>query len=75
MAAKNEEKVTVILPLSEDPNAPKDEYFSLNFKGYRIKKGVPVSVPKALAEVIQEAQRGKYAAIQYASEMALKEPK
>ena len=75
MAAKNEEKVTVILPLSEDPNAPKDEYFSLNFKGYRIKKGVPVAVPKALAEVITEAERGKYAAIQYASEVALKEPK
>ena len=75
MAAKNEEKITIILPLSEDPNAPKDEYFSLNFKGYRIKKGIPVAVPKALAEVIMEAERGKNAAIQYASEKALKEPK
>lgn len=75
MAAKKEEKVIVTLPLSEDPNAPKDEYFSLNFKGYRIKKGVPVKVPAELAEVIKEAERGRNAAIQYASEVALKEPK
>ena len=72
---KKNNRVKIMLPLLEDPNAPQDEYFSVNFKGYRIKRGVEVEVPEELAEVIQNAQKAKNAAIEFANEKALREPK
>lgn len=68
------EKVPVMLPLSENPNDPQAEYYSLNFVGYTIKRGVPVMVPPALKEIIDNQERERIRAIRYAHEMALKEP-
>ena len=71
---KEQERVEIMLPLLEDPNAPQEEYYSVNFKGYRIKRGVAVKVPKELAEVINNAAKGKLDALKYAQEKALREP-
>ena len=71
---KEKKLVEITLPLLEDPNAPQEEYFSVNFKGYRIKRGVTVKVPEELAEVIRNAEKGKVAALKYAQEKALREP-
>ena len=49
----SEEMVTIRLPRDPDPRHPQQEFFSLNFKNYIIKRGVPVEVPKAVAELIQ----------------------
>lgn len=48
-----EEKYTVLLPKAgkeEDTH----QYVSVNGKNYRIKKGVPVKVPKEVARVINQ---------------------
>ena len=74
MADKKSERVAIILPLLEDPNAPQDEYYSVNFKGYTIRRGETVYVPKELAEVIQNAEQAKLQAMKYAAEKALREP-
>ena len=74
MADKKEERVEIRLPLLEDPNAPQTEYYALNFVGYTIQRGVPVMVPKALAEIIEHAEEERPRALVYAREMALKEP-
>ena len=71
---KEKKLVEITLPLLEDPNAPQEEYFSVNFKGYRIKRGVTVKVPEELAEVINNAAKGKLDALKYAQEKALREP-
>lgn len=71
---KKSTKVTRIIPLSDDPNAPTDEYYAVNFKGYRIQKGIPVEVPIELAEVMDNAQRSMREAYAYAQANKLREP-
>lgn len=74
MAGKKDERVVITLPLLEDPNAPQTEYFALNFVGYTIERGVPVSIPKALYEIIKNSEKEKGRALAYARKMALQEP-
>lgn len=71
---KKSERVKIMLPMLEDPNAPQDEYYSVNFKGYRIQRGVEVSVPVELAEVIRNAEEAKLNALRFAATKALREP-
>ena len=71
---KSVEKVPLTLPLLEDPNAPTEEYYSLNFVGYTIQRGVTVMVPPALKEIIDNQEAEKRNAIRYAREVSLKEP-
>ena len=65
--------VKVRLPRKEGHNASQQEFYSLNFKNYIIKRGVEVEVPEELAEVILNGERAEEAAIQYAEEKKLKE--
>lgn len=74
MAKKTNEKVQIILPLLEDPNAPQVEYYSLNFVGYTIKRGVPVMVPPELKEIIDNQEAERLKALRYAHAVSLKEP-
>lgn len=73
-AKKNEEMVVKTLPLLDDPNASQVEYFSLNFKGYTIERGVPVRIPKALADIIDASEEERRKGLAYTLKMALKEP-
>ena len=50
------EKVTVILPRAtgkEDDTL----FVALNGKGYNIKRGIPVRVPRPIADIIRESDR------------------
>lgn len=66
MAEKKEEVKEVEIKL---PRAEKGESnfitASLNGKVYQIKRGIPVTVPVALAEIIKHSEEAKDAAIDY----------
>lgn len=66
MAEKKEEVKEVEIKL---PRAEKGENnfitASLNGKVYQIKRGIPVTVPAALAEIIKHSEEAKDAAIDY----------
>ena len=66
-------RVEVRLPMNKGQNANQDEFFSVNFKNYIIKRGVEVEVPEELAEVILNGEKAEEAAIQYAEDHKLKE--
>lgn len=74
---KNKEKmpqrVEVKLPMNKGQNANQDEFFSVNFKNYIIKRGERVEIPEALAEVIVNAEKADEYAMRYAEEKALRE--
>lgn len=73
MAGKKEEMVTRRLPILPDPNAPQQEFYSVNGKNYLIQRGVEVKVTKALAEVIDRSEAATYYAIQYANSIPPRE--
>ena len=68
-AATNEARPTrkVKLPRLIGDNAPKQEFFSVNFKNYIIKRGEYVEVPEELAEVIENGEKAEEAAWEYAT--------
>ena len=59
---KTQGKVTVRLPILKDPKAPKEEFYSVNGKNYIIKRGERVTIPEALAEVIEHSAQAEEAA-------------
>lgn len=74
-AAKNEaivEKPGMVTIKLERPAKGQPEYVfaAVNGKTYQIKKGVPVQVPVAVAEVIANANRAAEAADSYSNEKA-----
>lgn len=68
-------RVAVRLPRNAGQNANQDEFFSVNFKNYIIKRGETVEIPEELAEVIRNAEKAEDYAMQYIEEKAVKEPK
>lgn len=66
-------KVTVRLPRNAGQNANQDEFFSVNFKNYIIKRGETVEIPEELAEVIRNNEQSEDYAMKYAEENALRE--
>ena len=68
-------RVTVRLPRNAGQNANQDEFFSVNFKNYIIKRGETVEIPEELAEVIRNNEKAEDYAMQYAEEKALREAK
>jgi hypothetical protein len=71
----NTGKVTVLLPRNPGQNANQDEFFSVNFKNYIIKRGERVEIPEELAEVIENAAKAEEYAMMYAEERKPREPK
>ena len=67
-------KVTVLLPRKHGQNAVQDEFFSVNFKNYIIKRGERVEIPEELAEVIENAAKAEEYAMQYAEERKPRTP-
>ena len=58
-------RVTVTLPRLSGQNAIQEEFYSVNGKNYRIKRGIEVEVPEAVAEVIRNAQKAEDYAMTY----------
>ena len=70
-SAKN--RVEVKLPLNKGQNANQDEFFSVNFQNYIIKRGETVEIPEELAEVIRNGEHAEEYALRYADEKKLRE--
>ena len=73
-AAKTEETVTFVLPLKMD-GSDESEYYSLNGMNKRVRRGVSVTVPKALYNHIMECETARAKAYQIALSKKLREPK
>lgn len=69
----NAKRVQVRLPRAAGQNANQDEFFSVNFKNYIIKRGETVEIPEELAEVITNAEKAEEYAMRYAEDKALRE--
>ncbi len=52
-----EKKVTIRLPRSKDEQS--DVFVSVNERTFLIKRGVPVTVPESVAEVIATSERAE----------------
>jgi len=72
---KSGKRVSVKLPRNAGQNANQDEFFSVNFKNYIIRRGETVEIPEELAEVITNAEKAEEYAMRYADEKAQREPK
>ena len=74
-ANNDAKRVSVKLPRNNGQNANQDEFFSVNFKNYIIKRGERVEIPEALAEVIENNEKADDFAMQYIEETGFKEAK
>ena len=74
-ATKKAERVEVRLPRNAGQNANQDEFFSVNFKNYIIRRGETVEIPEELAEVIRNNEQAEEYAMRYADEKAFREAK
>ena len=75
MAEATKKKTRVItLPMLEGENVSQQEFVSLNFKNYIIKRGEPVEVPEAIAAQLEANEAARQAAMKKAAELKLKEP-
>ena len=72
-AREDAKRVQVRLPRNKGQNANQDEFMSVNFKNYIIKRGETVEIPEALAEVITNAEKAEEYAMQYAEEKAFRD--
>jgi hypothetical protein len=71
----NARGVQVRLPRNAGQNANQDEFFSVNFKNYIIRRGETVEITEELAEVIRNAEKAEEYAMQYADEKAFRDAK
>lgn len=69
---KNESMVKVRLPMLPG-SKNQTEFFSVNGKNYKVKRGEYVDVPAVLAEVIENSALAEDAAIKYAESVRLNE--
>lgn len=69
----NAKRVQVRLPRNSGQNANQDEFFSVNFKNYIIRRGETVEIPEEVAEVIRNAEKAEEYAMKYAEEKAVRE--
>ena len=74
-ANNDAKRVSVKLPRNNGQNANQDEFFSVNFKNYIIKRGERVEIPEALAEVIENNEKAEDFAMQYIEETSFREAK
>ena len=74
-ATSKKKMVKIRLPKLEGQNAAQEEFYSVNFKNYIIKRGVDVEVPEEIAEVIRNAEKARDEALDYVDEHKLREPK
>lgn len=63
--AKSKKRVAVRLPRNKGRNAEQDEFYSVNGRNYRIKRGETVEIPEEVAEVIRNAEKAEEYAMHY----------
>ena len=68
-ATKEGKRVTVRLPRLPGQNAIQEEFFSVNGKNYRIKRGETVEIPEAVAEVIRNNEQAEEYAMNYVEKL------
>lgn len=60
MAEKDGEKrVKLFLPLVDGKDVSQDVFAAVNFKTYKIRRGVEVEVPEGVRNVLEEAERAR----------------
>ena len=62
----NKKRIEVRLPRNLGQNANQDEFFSVNFKNYIVKRGETVEIPEEVAEVIRNGEKAEEYAMHYA---------
>ena len=62
-------RVTVRLPRLPGQNAIQEEFFSVNGKNYRIKRGETVEIPEEVAEVIANGEKAEEYAMNYVEKL------
>ena len=67
--ATKERRVTVRLPRLPGQNAIQEEFYSVNGKNYRIKRGETVEIPEAVAEVIRNNEQAEEYAMNYVEKL------
>ena len=72
--AEAEEMVEIRIPRHKDPRLPQEDFYSINFKNYIIKRGEKVLVPKSLAKMIEDNNEAEEYAIIYAEEHKMRQP-
>lgn len=68
-------RVLVKLPRLKGNNANQDEFFSVNFKNYIVKRGEYVEIPSEVYEVIKNSEKAEDAAFKFVEEHAIRQPK
>ena len=58
-------RVTVRLPRLPGQNAIQEEFYSVNGRNYRLKRGETVEIPEELAEVIRNNEKAEEYAMHY----------
>lgn len=61
----NAKRVEVRLPRLGGKNANQEEFFSVNFKNYIVRRGETVEIPEELAEVIQNNEKAEEYALRF----------
>lgn len=67
--ANKSKRVQVKIPRLPGQNAEQVEFFSVNGKNYRIKRGEYVDVPEELAEVIRNGEKAEEYALTYVDKL------
>lgn len=67
--ATKSRRVTVRLPRLAGQNAIQEEFFSVNGRNCRIKRGETVDIREEIAEVIENGQKAEEYALNYAEEL------
>lgn len=73
--SNNAKKVEIKLPKNKGQNANQDEFFSVNFKNYIIKRGEYVEIPEEVAEVIENADKAEESAMRFVDSLVEAEEK
>ena len=71
--AKSKKRVAVRLPRLAGQNAIQEEFFSVNGRNYRIKRGETVEIPEEVAEVIRNNEQAEEYAMNYVDGLIKKE--
>ena len=68
-------RVTVRLPRLAGQNAIQEEFYSVNGRNYRLKRGETVEIPEEVAEVIRNGEKADDYAMNYIDGLAKAEAK
>lgn len=74
MAETKEKLVPVTLPFLDDADSPQQEFVSLNFKNYIIKRGETVMVPPEIKDMLDASEKSKQEARKAAMKLGYKDP-